>query len=130
PGRVLIAPGNFHMELIRSGAYYYAHLHQKEALHGLRPAADYLMQSVARAAGANAMGVVLTGMGRDGANGLKQMKEKGAFNLAQDESTCVVFGMPKEAIRVGAIDEVLPIDKIADRLIQFLNTPSERPLRA
>ncbi|GIL16492.1 MAG: chemotaxis response regulator protein-glutamate methylesterase 2 [Oligoflexia bacterium] len=120
PGRVLIAPGNYHMELSRSGAYYYVHLHQQPQLHGVRPAADYLMWSVAKVAGANAIGVVLTGMGKDGADGLLKMKEAGAYNIAQDEKSCIVFGMPKEAIDLGAIHKTLPLDKISDELrIQF-----------
>lgn len=118
PGRVLIAPGNYHMELIRKGAYYYVTLHQKDPVHGVRPAADYLMESVAKVAGANAVGVVLTGMGRDGAKGLAAMKKAGSFNIAQDEDSCIVFGMPKEAIEAGAIHCVLSLDKIAGALIE------------
>jgi two-component system chemotaxis response regulator CheB len=119
PGRVLIAPGNFHMELSRSGAYYYAKLHQEAPLHGVRPAADYLMRSVARCAGANALGVVLTGMGRDGAEGLKEMKAAGSLNIAQNEETCVVYGMPKAAVDAGAIHQVLPLERIAAELIRL-----------
>lgn len=118
PGRVLIAPGNYHMELTRQGAYYYVKLHQEAPLHGVRPAADYLMRSVAKFAGSNAMGVVLTGMGRDGAEGLLEMKKEGSFNIAQDENSCVVFGMPKEAISLGAIHTVLPLDQIAGALTE------------
>ncbi len=118
PGRVLIAPGNFHLELVRSGAHYYAKLHQEVPLHGVRPAADYLMKSVAAHAGANAVGVVLTGMGRDGAEGLRVMKAAGSMNIAQSEETCVVYGMPKAAVDAGAIDKVLPLDAIAGELIK------------
>lgn len=117
PGRVLIAPGNFHMELTRSGAYYYVHLNQEPPIHGVRPAADNLMRSVAKHAGANAVGLVLTGMGKDGAQGLLEMKSAGSFNIAQDEASCVVFGMPKEAIEAGAIHKVLPLDRIAAELM-------------
>ncbi len=117
PGRVLIAPGNFHMELTRSGAFYFVKLHQEPLLHGVRPAADYLMKSVARFAGRNAVGVVLTGMGRDGAAGLLAMKQAGAYTIAQDESTSVVYGMPKEAVEVGAVDRVMPLGSIAGELI-------------
>lgn len=117
PGRALLAPGNFHMELTRSGAYYYVKLHQEPPLYGVRPAADYLMTSVAKIAGANSIGLVLTGMGRDGAKGLLEMRQAGGFNIAQDEASCVVFGMPKEAIALGAIDSVLPLDRIASAII-------------
>lgn len=117
PGRVLLAPGNFHMELTRSGAYYSVILHQQEMIHGVRPAADYLMKSVAKYAGANAVGVILTGMGKDGADGLLTMKNAGSYNIAQDESTCVVYGMPKAAIDIGAANKILPLDKIAAEII-------------
>ncbi len=118
PGLVLIAPGNFHMELTRSGAYYYVKLHQEPAMHGVRPAADYLLRSVAKVAGKNAVGVILTGMGRDGAQGMLEMHQAGAYNIAQDEASCVVFGMPKMAIEAGGIDKVLPLDQIAGALIR------------
>lgn len=118
PGRALLAPGNYHMELTRSGAYYYVRLHQEPLLHGVRPAADYLMNSVARVAGKNAMGVVLTGMGKDGAKGLLAMKEAGSYNVAQDEASCVVFGMPKEAINIGAVHQVSPLKDISAAIIQ------------
>jgi two-component system, chemotaxis family, protein-glutamate methylesterase/glutaminase len=120
PGQVLIAPGNFHMELARSGNLYTVQLHQKPPLHGVRPAADFLMQSVAKLAGPNAVGVILTGMGRDGADGLLAMKRAGSYNIAQDEATSVVFGMPKEAIKLGAIDEVLPVDRVAESIVRAL----------
>jgi len=118
PGLVLIAPGNFHMELTRSGAYYYVKLNQQDAMHGVRPAADILMRSVAKIAGKNAVGVVLTGMGRDGAQGLLEMHQAGSYNIAQDENTSVVYGMPKMAVEAGGIDKVLPLDQIADCLIR------------
>lgn len=118
PGRVLIAPGNFHMELVRSGGYYQVILHQKPPMHGVRPAADYLMQSVAKYAGANAIGIVLTGMGKDGAKGLLEMKKAGSFNVAQDEASSVIYGMPKAAVEIGAIDAELPLDRIAARVMQ------------
>lgn len=118
PGQVLLAPGNFHMEVARSGANYYVRLHQDPLLHGVRPAADFLMKSVAQYAGSNAVGVVLTGMGKDGAEGLLHMKKAGAFNIAQDEATCAVFGMPKVAIELKAIDKILPLDEIAKEVIR------------
>lgn len=121
PGRVLIAPGNFHMEITRSGAYYYVKLHQGPALHSVRPAADYLMKSVAKFAGKNALGVVLTGMGKDGAEGLLEMKNAGAYTVAQNEETCVVYGMPAAAVALGAADKVLALDRIAGELLKQLN---------
>ena len=105
------------MEVAKVGASYHVKLHQGPMLHGVRPAADLLMESVARVSGADAIGVVLTGMGRDGAKGLLAMRKAGSFNIAQDEESCVVFGMPKEAIEQGAIDRVLPLDEIADGII-------------
>ena len=124
PGLVLLAPGNFHMELVRNGAYYYVKLDQSPMLHRVRPAIDNLFRSVAKYAGANAIGVILTGMGRDGAEGLLEMKTAGSFNIAQDEASCIVFGMPKEAIQLKAAHLVLPIEKIADTVIAQLKTRS------
>lgn len=121
PGRVLIAPGNFHMELVRSGGYYHVRLHQEPLMHGVRPAADYLMNSVAKYAGANAVGVVLTGMGKDGAAGLLNMKKAGAYTLAQSEKTCVVYGMPGAAVAAGAVDQVLDLDKISNAVLKHLS---------
>jgi two-component system chemotaxis response regulator CheB len=117
PGRVLIAPGNYHMELYRSGAYYHVKLHQEAPLHSVRPAADYMMKSVAKYVGKNACGVVLTGMGKDGAEGLLEMHKAGAYCVAQNEETCVVYGMPQAAFNLGATDKVLPLDKIAGDLL-------------
>lgn len=117
PGRVLIAPGNYHMEITRSGAFYYVKLHQGPALHSVRPAADYLMKSVAKYVGKNALGVVLTGMGKDGAEGLLEMKNAGAYTVAQNEETCVVYGMPAAAVALGGVDRVLPLDRIAGDLL-------------
>lgn len=117
PGRVLIAPGNYHMEITRSGAYYYVKLHQGPALHSVRPAADYLMKSVAKFVGKNALGVVLTGMGKDGAEGLLEMKNAGAYTVVQNEETCVVYGMPGAAVALGAADKILPLDRIAGDLL-------------
>jgi two-component system chemotaxis response regulator CheB len=118
PGLVLIAPGNYHMELTRSGAYYYVKLNQNPPEHGVRPAADVLMRSVAKYAGKNAVGLVLTGMGRDGAQGLLEMHRAGSYNIAQDEATSVVYGMPKMAWEAGGIDKVLPLGDIAPHLIR------------
>lgn len=121
PGRVLIAPGNYHMELTRSGAYYYVKLHQEAPLHSVRPAADYMMKSVAKYVGKNACGVVLTGMGKDGAEGLLEMKKAGAYCVAQNEETCVVYGMPQAAFNIGATDKVLALDKIAGDLLNKIS---------
>jgi two-component system chemotaxis response regulator CheB len=124
PGLVLIAPGNFHMEIVRSGGYYLVKIHQEPAMHGVRPAADYLMKSVAKYAGSNAVGVVLTGMGKDGASGLLEMKKMGATTFAQDEASCVVFGMPQAAINIGAIDKVLPLNRIGKFVVEQIKKQS------
>ncbi len=116
PGRVLLAPGNFHMELIRNGAYYHVKLNQGAVIHGVRPAADPLMKSVAKYAGSNAIGVVLTGMGKDGAEGLLEMKKAGAHTISQSERTCVVYGMPQAAENIGAVAKVLDLDQISAEL--------------
>lgn len=120
PGRVLIAPGNYHMEIVRSGAFYSVKTHQGPALHSVRPAADYLMKSVAKYVGKNALGVVLTGMGKDGADGLLEMKNAGAYTVVQNEETCVVYGMPAAAVALGAADKILPLEKIASDLLHQL----------
>lgn len=120
PGRVLIAPGNYHMELVRSGGYYHVKLHQEPLMHGVRPAADYLMKTVAKYAGANAVGVVLTGMGKDGAAGLLEMKKAGAFTLAQSERTCVVYGMPGAAVAAGGVDKILDLENISGAILNHL----------
>lgn len=119
-GTVLIAPGNYHMLLRRSGARYYVEVKTGPMVHHQRPAADILFKSTAKYAGANAIGVILTGMGADGAAGLLEMKNMGAGTIAQDEKTCVVFGMPKEAIKLGAVDKILPIHQIAPELIRMV----------
>jgi two-component system, chemotaxis family, protein-glutamate methylesterase/glutaminase len=119
-GTALIAPGNYHMLLRRSGARYYVEVKTGPMVHHQRPAVDVLFKSTAQYAGANAIGVILTGMGADGAAGLLDMKKMGAGTIAQDEKTCVVFGMPKEAIKLGAADKVLPLDKIASEIIRMV----------
>lgn len=124
PGRVLLAPGNFHMEITRSGAFYYVKLHQEAPLHSVRPAADYMMKSVAKYVGKNAMGVVLTGMGKDGAEGLLEMKKAGAYTVVQNEETCVVYGMPAAAVALGAADKIMALDKIAGELLNQLTQRS------
>lgn len=119
-GQVLIAPGNFHMLLKRSGARYYVNIKSGPMVHHQRPAVDVLFKSVARFAGANAMGIILTGMGSDGADGMVRMKEAGAGTIAQDEQTCVVFGMPKEAIKSGCVDKVVPLSRVAQTALNML----------
>ncbi len=121
-GQVLIAPGNYHMLLRRSGARYYVEVKKGPLVHYQRPAADVLFKSVAKYAGANALGIILTGMGKDGAAGMLSMKKAGSINIAQDEASCVVFGMPKEAINIGAVDHVHDIHSIAQKTISLLET--------
>jgi len=111
-GRVLIAPGNYHMLLRRSGARYYVQVKQGPMVHHQRPSVDVLFKSAAEYAGENCLGIILTGMGVDGAEGLLMMKKAGARTIAQDEETCVVFGMPKEAIKRDAIEKVAPVQEI------------------
>ena len=111
-GQALLAPGNFHMLLKRSGARYYVQVKNGPLVHHQRPAADVLFRSVANYAGANAVGIILTGMGSDGAAGLSEMKKAGARTVAQDEKSCVVFGMPKEAIKLGAADKVVSLGNV------------------
>jgi len=120
-GRALIAPGNRHTLLKRSGARYYVEIKDGPLVCRHRPSVDVLFRSTARYAGANAVGVIMTGMGDDGAQGLLEMKQAGAFTVAQDEASCVVFGMPHEAIKRGAADRVLPLDHIAKMVLSACN---------
>jgi two-component system, chemotaxis family, protein-glutamate methylesterase/glutaminase len=117
-GRVLIAPGNRHALLKRSGARYYVEIKDGPLVSRHRPSVDVLFRSTARYAGANAVGVIMTGMGDDGAQGMLEMKSAGAFTIAQDEASCVVFGMPKEAIKKGGVDRVIPLDGIAGMVLR------------
>jgi len=119
-GQVLIAPGNFHMLLKRSGARYYVAVKTGPMVHHQRPAVDILFKSVAQYAGANALGIILTGMGSDGAEGMVHMKQAGAMNIAQDEQSCVVFGMPKEATKTGAVDKIVPLSRIAQTALNMI----------
>jgi two-component system chemotaxis response regulator CheB len=116
-GRALIAPGNHHLLLKRSGARYYVDLKEGPLVCRHRPSVDVLFRSAARYAGRNAVGVILTGMGDDGANGMLEMKQAGASTIAQDEATCVVFGMPNEAIKRNAVDSVLPLEAISRAIV-------------
>ena len=126
PGQALLAPGSYHMEVRRSRAKYYVSLNQAPPVNRHRPAVDPMFQSVARYAGANSVGVILTGMGNDGAAGMLEMKKAGAFNLAQDEKSCVVFGMPKEAIKTGGVDKILPLSDIPAAILAHLKMVSSR----
>lgn len=117
PGHALVAPGGYHMALERSGARYNVRINQDPPVNRHRPSVDVLFASVARYAGANAVGVILTGMGGDGAKEMLTMKQAGAFTIAQDEASCVVFGMPKEAIKGGGVDKVLPLHEIAGAIL-------------
>lgn len=120
PGLALIAPGNYHMILNRSGAKYLVEIKSGPRVHHQRPAVDVLFHSVAHNAAQNAVGVILTGMGADGAQGLLAMRKAGAQTLAQDEASCVVFGMPKEAIKVGAAEQVVPLPHMSGKIISCL----------
>lgn len=118
PGSALIAPGGKHMMLKRSGAQYYVEVREGPAVNRHCPSVDVLFRSVAKCAGRNALGVIMTGMGDDGARGLKEMRDAGAHTVAQDEASCVVFGMPKEAIKLDAADRVVPLDAIPDLILR------------
>lgn len=119
-GRALIAPGNKHTLLKRSGARYYVEVKDGPLVNRHRPSVDVLFRSTARYAGSNAVGIIMTGMGDDGAKGLREMKEAGAYTIAQDEKTSVVFGMPNEAIKLGAADKVLALEQIAGYIQRFM----------
>jgi two-component system chemotaxis response regulator CheB len=112
PGLALIAPGGKHMLLKRSGAYYHVEVVDGPLVNRHRPSVDVLFRSVAKFAGKNATGIIMTGMGDDGARGLKEMLDAGAPTVAQDEATCVVFGMPKEAIKLGAAKKIVPLHEM------------------
>ncbi len=118
-GQALIAPGNRHTLLKRSGARYFAEIREGPLVSRHRPSVDVLFRSAARYAGGNAVGVIMTGMGDDGAHGMLEMKKAGATNLAQDEASCVVFGMPAEAIRLGGVDRALPLGHLADEVVRL-----------
>ncbi len=117
PGLALLAPGDRHLLLARSGARYVVRLSDGPLVCRQRPAVDVLFKSVARTAGRNATAVILTGMGNDGADGMRELHQAGAHTIAQDEATCVVYGMPREAIAAGGVDEVLPLDRIAPAML-------------
>ena len=122
PGRAFIAPGNRHMLVRRLGASYFLEVREGPLVSRHRPSVNVLFRSVAQAAGCNATGVLMTGMGDDGADGLLEMKQADAFTIAQDEASCVVFGMPREAILRGAAEEILPLAKIAGAILKTSST--------
>lgn len=117
PGTALLAPGGLHMEVARSGANYVARLSEAPPVNGHRPAVDVMFNSAARCAGRNLIAALLTGMGKDGARGLLEIRESGGYTVAQDEASCVVYGMPREAAEIGAAEEVLPLEEIGPALL-------------
>jgi two-component system chemotaxis response regulator CheB len=129
PGYAYIAPGGFHLSLGRNGANYVAQLDQEPPVNRHRPSIDVLFDSVARNAGRNAIGLLLTGMGKDGAEGLLRLRQAGAYTFAQDEASCVVFGMPREAIALGAAAEVLPLKAMSRGVLAHLRTLGQRANR-
>ncbi len=129
PGHAYIAPGHSHLLLTRSGANYMTQLDSGPPVNRHRPSVDVLFRSAAVGAGKNAVGVILTGMGKDGAQGMLEMKHAGAYNVAQDEASCVVFGMPREAIAVGATNEVGPLVELPSRVLHYLAADSSRAVR-
>ncbi|MBF0140744.1 MAG: chemotaxis response regulator protein-glutamate methylesterase [Magnetococcales bacterium] len=123
PGTALVAPGSHHVLLVRRKDHYAVELNDGPLVTRHRPSVDVLFRSAARVAGSNALGIIMTGMGDDGARGLLEMRQAGARTIAEDESTCVVFGMPQEAIRLGGAEMVVPLDKIADRITALSGGP-------
>lgn len=123
PGHAYVAPGDFHLEVIRNGARYECRLSQKDPVNRHRPSVDVLFDSVAKSAGKNALGIILTGMGNDGAQGLKNMLDAGSETIAQDEKTSVVWGMPGRAVECGATERILPLQNMAEEIIKFASKP-------
>jgi two-component system chemotaxis response regulator CheB len=124
PGHAYIAPGGFHLSVERSGANYIARVQDGEPVNRHKPSVEVLFKSAARVVGPNALALMLTGMGADGAKAMKEMRDAGSYNYVQDEASCVVFGMPREAIAAGAAHEVLPLTQIAPKLIERLRSTS------
>jgi two-component system chemotaxis response regulator CheB len=124
PGHAYIAPGGFHLSVERSGANYIARVTDGEPVNRHKPSVEVLFESAARVVGPNALGVMLTGMGADGARAMRTMRDAGSYNLVQDEASCVVYGMPREAVAHGAAHEVLPLRQIAPKLIERLRSTS------
>lgn len=129
PGHAYIAPGHSHLLLKRSGANYMTELNQGPPVNRHRPSVDVLFRSAANVAGGNAIGIILTGMGKDGAMGMLEMRQAGAHTIAQDEASCVVFGMPKEAIALGGACEILPLQNIARRTLEYLALSGSKSIR-
>jgi two-component system chemotaxis response regulator CheB len=129
PGHAYIAPGHAHLLLARSGANYIAHLSDEPPVNRHRPSVDVLFRSAAQHAGKNAIGVILTGMGKDGAAGLLEMRKAGAYTFAQDEASCIVFGMPREAIALGGADDVAPLSDMSRRVMARLASMGDRVQR-
>ena len=129
PGHAYVAPGNRHLMLKRSGANYVTELSDGPAVNRHRPSVDVLFRSAANCAGKNALGIIMTGMGGDGAAGMLEMHQAGACTLAQDEQSCVVFGMPKEAIALGGVDEIVPLQDLSRRLHSWLTSQGKRGFR-
>jgi len=121
PGRILIAPGAMQMKIKRSGGIYEVIVQPGELVCGHRPSVEVMMNSVADHVGTNSVGVMLTGMGRDGASGMLAMRNSGARTIAQDEASCIVFGMPKEAYTIGGAEQLVPLNKIANKIIDLLS---------
>jgi len=122
PGHAYIAPGGLHLSVERSGANYIARVQDGDPVNRHKPSVEVLFKSAARVVGPNALGIMLTGMGADGAKAMREMRDAGAYCVAQDEASCVVFGMPREAINAGAVNEVLPLGKIAQHVLDHLRT--------
>lgn len=124
PGHVYVAPGHSHLQVVKTGGQYFTFLSKAEPVNRHRPSVDVLFESAARHVGKDAIGIMLTGMGKDGAAGMLKMREAGAYNFAQDEASCVVFGMPRAAIELKATHEVLPLSKMAAAVLGKLTAPS------
>lgn len=118
PGHAFLAPGGYHLMVVRSGADYRVKLSDAEPVHRHRPAVDVMMQSIAEAGGKNVIGLLLTGMGKDGAKGMLEIRNRGGFTIAQDEASCVVYGMPKEAVAVGGVDQVVSLERMGQVLLE------------
>ncbi|KQT69017.1 MULTISPECIES: protein-glutamate methylesterase/protein-glutamine glutaminase [unclassified Aureimonas] len=127
PGLALIAPGNFHLLLQRSGAQYHVEVREGPLVTRHRPSVDVLFRSASRAAGANALGIIMTGMGDDGAKGMLELRQTGARTLGQDEASCVVYGMPKEAMKIGAVELELPLQKLPAEILRFARDHALKP---
>ena len=130
PGRALVAPGGRHMMLKRSGAQYYVEVVDGPLVNRHKPSVDVLFRSVAQNVGPNAVGVILTGMGDDGARGLKEMRDAGAPTIAQDEASSVVWGMPGAAVKLGAVEEILPLNKVAEAVMRLAETAGAQAVAA